>query len=270
MSIDHREPRGPRRAGSAWSAFTRFCVHPADVVRSVPKVGGTKTPNLEKIASLAPDLIFMNREENREEDHDWLAARFPVDLSMPSSPADVPPVLRRWGFLLDLPGPAEHWASAIDLELGAATSRTAARFLVLIWRGPFMAVGTETYVHELFAVAGGDNVVRTPRYPEIDLAHFAAEEALYLVLPDEPYPFEVRHLDELRPEVPRSTPILVRGDDLTWHGVRTVRGLRLARAILSGACSEARAGGAPMACRRRDNRIMNERHQGSISDRGTH
>lgn len=47
---------------------TRFCIHPENIVREIPVIGGTKNPNLDKIRDLKPDLIVANKEENRAED----------------------------------------------------------------------------------------------------------------------------------------------------------------------------------------------------------
>jgi ABC-type hemin transport system substrate-binding protein len=44
---------------------TGFCVHPKDVVRDVPKVGGTKDVNLAKVRALAPTHVVLNVDENR-------------------------------------------------------------------------------------------------------------------------------------------------------------------------------------------------------------
>ncbi len=43
---------------------TSWCVHPADRVASVRKLGGTKTPNVQRIIELEPDLVVLEREEN--------------------------------------------------------------------------------------------------------------------------------------------------------------------------------------------------------------
>ena len=43
---------------------TPWCIHPAEKVSEVMVVGGTKTPNLNKIRKLKPDLIVMDKEEN--------------------------------------------------------------------------------------------------------------------------------------------------------------------------------------------------------------
>src|SRR5579864_6429952 len=56
---------------SAWGqepvACTRFCERP-----DLPHVGGTKNPAVDQIVELAPDLVVMDTEENRQEDHDLL------------------------------------------------------------------------------------------------------------------------------------------------------------------------------------------------------
>ena len=46
-------------------ARTGFCIHPAQAVRGVPKVGGTKDVNLAKLRHLAPTHVLVNVDENR-------------------------------------------------------------------------------------------------------------------------------------------------------------------------------------------------------------
>ena len=43
---------------------TAWCIHPKNIVDDVMVIGGTKTPNLNKIRNLEPDLIVMDKEEN--------------------------------------------------------------------------------------------------------------------------------------------------------------------------------------------------------------
>ena len=44
--------------------ITKFCIHPADKVKSKSIIGGTKNFNFDKINALNPDLIISNKEEN--------------------------------------------------------------------------------------------------------------------------------------------------------------------------------------------------------------
>ncbi|WP_294292917.1 helical backbone metal receptor, partial [uncultured Chryseobacterium sp.] len=37
---------------------TKFCIHPADRVKNVSVIGGTKNINIDKIKALQPDLIL--------------------------------------------------------------------------------------------------------------------------------------------------------------------------------------------------------------------
>ncbi|MEZ5204217.1 MAG: helical backbone metal receptor [Acidimicrobiales bacterium] len=70
---------------------TRFCEQP-----ELFAVGGTKTPDLDVIAELDPDLVVVNDEENRSEDAAELEARgIAVHACSPRSVAEVAPRLAR-------------------------------------------------------------------------------------------------------------------------------------------------------------------------------
>ena len=51
---------------------TDWCTHPADL--DVPRIGGTKNPDVAAIADLRPDVVVANQEENRLPDLDALRA----------------------------------------------------------------------------------------------------------------------------------------------------------------------------------------------------
>ena len=51
---------------------TGFCIHPRDVVRGIPKVGGTKDVKLDEIRRLNATHVIVNVDENRREDADAL------------------------------------------------------------------------------------------------------------------------------------------------------------------------------------------------------
>ena len=48
-------------------AATRYCVRPQGLLWGLPRIGGTKNPDVARIRDLSPDLVFANREENRRE-----------------------------------------------------------------------------------------------------------------------------------------------------------------------------------------------------------
>src|SRR3954452_23697213 len=61
-------------AGDAVVGCTRYCTDPPERVRALPKVGGTKTADVDGVVALAPDVVIMNAEENRREHYDALTA----------------------------------------------------------------------------------------------------------------------------------------------------------------------------------------------------
>lgn len=212
---------------------TRFCIHPHDVVSRLTKVGGTKNPDLDAIRGLAPDLVLMNAEENRREDHDALVATLRVDVTHPRRVDEVPALLRHFGELTGARGRAEEHATALEAALGALRpARAPWRFLYLIWRQPWMAAGRETYIDDLLARGGGVNVVAARDYPAVELADVDPDVVL---LPDEPYPFADKHVPEIRAQLPRADVELISGDDACWHGVRSIRGVALVQRLVARA-----------------------------------
>jgi hypothetical protein len=99
-----------------------------------------------------------------------------------------------------------------------------------------MAVGKDTYVSDLLCRAGGENVYSDApdRYPAIALADLAARAPAVVLLPDEPFHFREKDRAELAPLLPRARIELVSGDDCCWHGIRSVRGVRLAGSLFAG------------------------------------
>ena len=47
---------------------TDYCIHPAEAIRDIPRVGGTKNPSITRILELSPDLVIANAEENEKND----------------------------------------------------------------------------------------------------------------------------------------------------------------------------------------------------------
>jgi ABC-type Fe3+-hydroxamate transport system substrate-binding protein len=220
---------------------TRFCTRPRGVLRNLPRVGGTKDPDVAAILALAPDVVFANREENRAEDVAALeASGVAVDVSYPRRVADVPDDVRGFGRRLGggCAAAAEALAREIAREtaaLEAAPPSGAFRYAYWIWRDPWMTVSDDTYVADLLRLAGGANAYgdAAERYPTTTPEESLARGASVELFPDEPYPFsERRHGEEIaRRFGAASRRIFVPGDDFCWHGARTLGGLRAARAL---------------------------------------
>lgn len=208
-------------------ACSRFCEQP-----DLAHVGGTKNPDIEAIVALGPDLVVLDREENRVEDHDALVAAgldvLVTDVVDVAGALDVVQTLADSAGVVDRP----------DL-VGAATlsppfggeRRTA---FVPIWRRPWMTISEATYGGSLLSHLGVDliDVDDLATYPTVELDEVAAAAPELVIVPSEPYVFGPAHLDELREAISTATIVEVDGQDLFWWGIRTVGAIsRLAQAL---------------------------------------
>lgn len=216
---------------------TRFCTEPPAVVARLPRLGGTKTPQREALRALQPDLVVVNREENRREDFDALLADgVPLFVSFVRSVAETIDSVARLGAALACDDAAAALSAEIAAARGAAVAATSVRRRVFcpIWRKPWMSFNGDTYCHDLLACVGADNVcaAAAERYPAVDLEAVGRLAPELILLPDEPYPFAARHRDALGPLLDspagRSGQIhLVDGRALSWYGPRTPDALRM-------------------------------------------
>jgi ABC-type hemin transport system substrate-binding protein len=225
---------------------TAWCRHPAG---DIERVGGTKTPDRARIVALRPDLVLMNDEENRREDWEALrAAGVPVHRSMPVDTASAAAMVRSVGSVLGDEAARRAEELALDIEARArrveqraalerATGRSATRFAYLIWREPWMGVGTDTYASALLSLSGAMNVLGragAERYPAVEPSALVALRPDLVLLGSEPFPFAERHADELaiRTGLPRDRIRLADGELLSWHGSRTPAGIDYAERLM--------------------------------------
>lgn len=230
-------------AGDSLVGRTKFCIHPADRVEAVEKVGGTKNPKVDRIVELAPDLVLMNEEENRREDADALrTAGLKVHTSMPRTAAETAAMVRSIGIALGRTREAEPIAADIERRADRvrrkATEYPPVRYACLIWREPIMTINDDTFIAGLLSLAGGLNVFaeRPDRYPTISAQELHDADPLRVFLPNEPFPFQDRHADELAlaSGLPRSRFVLADGEMLSWHGSRTPQGIDYAEELMRG------------------------------------
>jgi len=224
----------------ALRGVTRYCIHPKEALAGIPRVGGTKNPDLEAIRAAKPDLVFCNGEENRAEDIDLLKREFPVDVTHPRTVAEIPALLRHFGRLTGREEESEKISLKVEEALGRVESRLDFRYVYLIWKDPWMTVGPRTYIADLLRRVGGSLSFQEKTFSESDYPTFSESEIIasspdVLILPDEPYRFRERDAAFWRERLPGSRVVLVSGDDFCWHGVRTLRGLEAAAALAAAA-----------------------------------
>ena len=237
--------------GECLVARTGFCIHPAEALRHVPKVGGTKDVNLAKLRTLAPTHVLVNVDENRRETaeaiRDW--PRPPtLIVTQPTTPDDnlvlVAQLLAHFG---DQPGVAARAAAltaALERELALTRpeGRAVEPVLYLIWREPWMTVARDTYLSQMLARVGWRTLPAVEggaagagRYPTLRGDEPWLHEVRRVLLSSEPYRFGAEHLAQAQRLCPGARARLVDGELLSWYGPRAVAGLRYLREIAAGA-----------------------------------
>ena len=225
-------------------ARTRFCTEPAPLLAAVPKVGGTKDVNLEKLRQLAPTHAIVNVDENRLEAVQALRQFVPTLLvTHPQSPDDVDALIVQMSQAFGaLPGVAAL-AAALREELRRelqATPQTSSEVgvLYLIWRDPWMTVARDTYISRLLAKVGWRTLPAldggahgAARYPVLHGSEPWLPDVRELLLSSEPYPFDASDVAQAQALCPRSRVRLVDGALLSWYGSRTAAGLRYLRRL---------------------------------------
>lgn len=222
--------------GDRLIAVTDYCTRPAAGVSTLPKVGGTKTPVLERIIALHPDLVMMNDEENRREDAEALhKAGVPLWITGPRTVQDVLNLLWQIMEVFDyavMAARVREIERVYDVTRLAAEASKAVRVFVPIWRDPWMTFNADTYAHDVLRVCGGYNVFAgsTLRYPSVTLDEVVAAQPEMILLPDEPYPFSDADVAEFTGlEIPAARLghiYRLDGSLLTWHGTRVAYALR--------------------------------------------
>jgi ABC-type Fe3+-hydroxamate transport system substrate-binding protein len=210
-------------------AVTRFCEAPG-----LPTVGGTKNPDLAAIQALSPDLVVMDKEENRAADAEWLQAKgVVVHVTHVLTLDDVEPTLATLsgavGHPARVPWPVRPALDPAPLSPNVARLRA----WVPIWRRPWMSINGATYGSSILAAAGIDNVCAAAAdpYPAMTLEEAADLHPDVVLAPSEPYAFGERHRAELEAVAP---VIFVDGQDLFWWGSRTPKALDRLRQLAMG------------------------------------
>lgn len=216
-------------AGDSVVGITDYCIFPPAL--DLPRVGGTKNPRVEEIRALKPDLVHMNLEENIKRHADEIAKFARVHVTEPKSVEDVAELIRSLG---TLHGRSERAAEIVEQLTSARFQTKPFTFACPIWKSPWMWCGGDTYVSGLVESTGGRNVLRDrTRYPAMSVEEIAALNPDVIFLPDEPYVFTTRDAEELRSSTRARIVGPFAGHLFTWHGTRTILGLRFLRETIA-------------------------------------
>ncbi len=210
---------------------TRFCIHPSKNVTNIAIVGGTKDIDLDKLCMLKPDLVVLDKQENTEQMASQIATvGFQYIATDVTGFASLAEECRRLGSTLSnsfLTGLATRYKKAVasvdsekmrsSLVLTDRCKKPASSesFEYVIWRNPFMVVGSHTFIADNLKLMG-IQVRHVEKYPKIEAEQL---KKAYCFFSSEPFPF-LKFYDELLNEGFRGC--VIDGEKLSWFGIRNL------------------------------------------------
>ncbi len=253
--------------GETVVGITDYCVHPAEALEGIARVGGTKNPNIDAILRLKPDLVLANKEENSRPTVESIqAAHIPVWVSFPCTVREALGMLRKLAGIFHSRTALqriEMLETAVEWELNVAIGRRKRRYFCPIWHDQtpegslwWMTFNRQTYPADVLALFGGENIFdqrvrryplqadlgiapaqpageRDTRYPRIILEEVLTADPELILLPNEPYAFDSHDRAFLIEQLGETQAVrnqqvyLVDGSLITWHGTRLARALQI-------------------------------------------
>ncbi|OGO18291.1 MAG: hypothetical protein A2Z14_03765 [Chloroflexi bacterium RBG_16_48_8] len=236
---------------------TDYCPSMLDAVVEPARLGGTKSPDIDRILDLQPDLVIANQEENSREAVEALeAAGIVVWLTFPKTVDDAIEDLwvtaRIFHQERRLAPKIETLQRSLEWTRLAHGEQPHQRYFCPIWVGEnpdwWMTFNQKTYAHDILACCGGVNTFaqrerRYPleadlglrpaievneedtRYPHVTPDEVAAAKPDIIFLPSEPYAFnkdDVQKISEMlvdTPAVIANKIHFIDGRLIAWHGI---------------------------------------------------
>ena len=223
------------------AGITKFCIHPEEMFRAKPRVGGTKKLNIEKIRELKPDIIIGNKEENERSQVEELMNEFTVWMSDIYTTNDALQMIRSLGEMTGKTEKAHEIISNIehnfkelknsqaqldpdsyrDRNQKLPTPPSPLRTAYFIWRDPYMTIGRDTFIDHMLEACGFTNAFADlSRYPQITDDDLRNASPQLILLSSEPYPFKEKHIEEFRSICPNAKVMVVDGEMFSWYGSR--------------------------------------------------
>lgn len=211
---------------------TKFCIHP-DEMREVEVVGGTKNIKEDLIIKIEPDLVLANKEENTKKVVESLCKFVPVWVSDISKLDDCLKMIADLGKIMERNDQAEALVSKIregfDRLEAEIEGKDEIIALYLIWKKPYMAAGTDSFISDVMKKTGLTNCltargVKGERYPQLSVDDIKALNPDVILMSSEPYPFKEKDVEELESLVNKKA-VLVDGESFSWYGSRMLKSM---------------------------------------------
>lgn len=213
---------------------TAFCVHPADQVRAVASVGGTKTINLQKLRRARPTHVLVNIDETPRALAEELATQgLTVVVTHPIEVSDNLQLFTLLGGLFGRRQEADvlcrRFEAAYERVREQSVRLPQRRVLYLIWKDPWMTVARDTYISRMLTLVRMRTLPAEceRRYPQIEFTEALLQKVDAVLFSSEPFPFKERHVSAFREAFPQhaTKAIAIDAQMVSWYGSRAVRGL---------------------------------------------
>jgi ABC-type Fe3+-hydroxamate transport system substrate-binding protein len=217
-------------------ARTGYCIHPEHLVKSVPKVGGTKQINFEKLKKLAPSHVILNLEENKKECALTLAEFIPsLVVTHPRKFIDNFALFSLIGNIFNAREKAKQLADQLQFQTRLSqpepgTVRRPLSVLYLIWKDPWMSVAPSTYIADVLKQA---NLIQISlpsdrEYPTVDFSLVDWTNVDAVLLSSEPYSFSATDQMQLKDLLEQIAfrpvaVVMVDGELMSWYGSRAIK-----------------------------------------------
>lgn len=212
---------------------TKYCIHPSNKIKDIPKIGGTKNLNIQKIIALKPDIIIANKEENTQEQIEELIKYFPVFISDITNLESAMDMIYSVGLLTNKAEESELIINQIKHSFNLLNRISGKKVCYLIWKNPYMSIGADTFIHDMIQKMGLENIcINETRYPQISIDFIQSNKPDYIFLSSEPYPFKQKDIDDLQSFSPDSKIILVDGEMFSWYGSRLLKSVEYFNSII--------------------------------------
>jgi len=213
---------------------TTFCIHPANEVAKIQRVGGTKKIHMDRLRRTSPTHVIVNIDENSKSDVEEIATFVPnIIVTHPLTPSDNIGLYRLLGSIFNRSSTSQLLCSEFEknlsatIKLGADLPRLSV--LYLIWYQPWMTISPPTYIAELLALVNWitPDHQTEQRYPALSASSFAVDKADLVLFSSEPFPFKDKHIDAFAKDfsVERNRLVAIDGEMTSWYGSRAIKGL---------------------------------------------
>jgi iron complex transport system substrate-binding protein len=157
--------------GDKLVGVTTYCDYPA-AAKKKEKVGDFTTPNVEKIVSLAPQVVFTTggvQESFTKDLGKFNIKTFVVD---PKSFSQMFSDMKKVGVILGLNEKSAQVVigleKRVDDVLAKVKGKPRPKVFFEIWNQPLMTAGNGTFIDKMITMAGGSNIGRSagPQFPQ--------------------------------------------------------------------------------------------------------